>query len=123
MEDKKITEDKLRKFEELVERLEKASEKPHPKHPHPEGPDHKHPHPEGPDHKHPHPKHPPIPPHERKDLKIDFKQDEELLEEIFGDDDTAKAVVDIITTSPTEIQIVLKVVIDLYSKVNEQKGE
>lgn len=98
MEDKKITEDKLRKFEELVERLEKVSEKPHPKHP-------------------------PIPPHERKDLKIDFKQDEELLEEIFGDDDTAKAVVDIITTSPTEIQIVLKVVIDLYSKVNEQKGE
>ena len=113
MEDKKIIEDKLRKFEELVERLEKVSEKPHPKHPHPEGPDHKH----------PHPKHPPIPPHERKDLKIDFKQDEELLEEIFGDDDTAKAVVDIITTSPTEIQIVLKVVIDLYSKVNEQKGE
>ena len=115
MEDKKLTEDKLRKFEELVERLEKASEKPHPKHPHPEGPDHKHPHP-----KHPHP---PIPPHERKDLKIDFKQDEELLKEIFGDDDTAKAVVDIITTSPTEIQIVLKVVIDLYSKVNESKGE
>ena len=110
MEDKKLTEDKLRKFEELVERLEKASEKPHPKQPHPEGTDHKHPH-------------PPIPPHERKDLKIDFKQDEELLKEIFGDDDTAKAVVDIITTSPTEIQIVLKVVIDLYSKVNESKGE
>lgn len=103
MEDKKIIEDKLRKFEELVERLEKASEKPHPKHPHP--------------------KHPPIPPHERKDLKIDFKQDEGLLKEIFGDDDTAKAVIDIITTSPTEIQIVLKVVIDLYSKVNGQNGE
>ena len=98
MEDKKIIEDKLRKFEELVERLEKASEKPHPKHP-------------------------PIPPHERKDLKIDFKQDEGLLKEIFGDDDTAKAVIDIITTSPTEIQIVLKVVIDLYSKVNGQNGE
>ena len=113
MEDKKIIEDKLRKFEELVERLEKASEKPHPKHPHPEGPDHKH----------PHPKHPPIPPHERKDLKIDFKQHEGLLKEIFGDDDTAKAVIDIITTSPTEIQIVLKVVIDLYSKVNGQNGE
>lgn len=113
MEDKKIIEDKLRKFEELVERLEKASEKPHPKHLHPEGPDHKH----------PHPKHPPIPPHERKDLKIDFKQDEGLLKEIFGDDDTAKAVIDIITTSPTEIQIVLKVVIDLYSKVNGQNGE
>ncbi len=113
MEDKKITEDKLRKFEELVERLEKASEKPLPKHPHPEEPDHKH----------PHPKHPPIPPHERKDLKIDFKQDEGLLKEIFGDDDTAKAVIDIITTSPTEIQIVLKVVIDLYSKVNGQNGE
>lgn len=110
MEDKKLTEDKLRKFEELVERLEKVSEKPHPKHPHLEGPGHKHPH-------------PPIPPHERKDLKIDFKQDEALLKEIFGDDDTAKAVIDIMTTSPTEIQIVLKVVIDLYSKVNESKGE
>ena len=70
--------------------------------------------------KHPHL---PIPPHERKDLKIDFKQDEELLKEIFGDNDTAKAVVDIITTSPTEIQIVLKVVINLYNKVNESKGE
>lgn len=113
MEDKKLTEDKLRKFEELVERLERISdEEPKPKHP------------EDPDHKHPHPKHPhlPTPPHERKDLKIDFKQDEELLKNIFGDDDTAKAVVEIITTSPTEIQIVLKVVIDLYNKVNESKG-
>lgn len=118
MEDKKLHEEKrphedhLRRLEVLVERLERVSdEKPnHSKHPHLEGPHPKHPH-------------PPIPPHERKDLKIDFKQDEGLLKEIFGDDDTAKAVIDIITTSPTEIQIVLKVVIDLYSKVNGQNGE
>lgn len=106
-EEKKPHEDHLRRLEELVERLEKISgEKPHPKHP--EGP---------------HPKHPPIPPHEGKDLKIEFSNDIELLKEIFGDDDTAKAVIDIITASPTEIQVVLKVVIDLYSKVNEAKGE
>lgn len=118
MEEKKLTEDKLKKFEELVERLERASEKPHPGHI--EEPGHRHPHPERPDHKHPHP---PVLPHERKDFNIDFKQDEELLKEIFGDDDTAKAVVDIIKASPTEIQIVLKVVIDLYNKVNESRGE
>lgn len=111
MEEKRLTVDKPKKFEKLVKRLERTSDKPHSKHP------------ESTVHKHHHPKHPPIPPHERKNLKIDFKQDEELLKEIFGDDDTAKAVVDIITTSPTEIQIVLKVVIDLYSKINEQKGK
>lgn len=112
MEEKKINDEKLKKFEELVDRLEKISEeKPHPKHPH---------HPDGPHPKHPHP---PIPPHERKDLKIDFTNDEELLKRIFGDEDTTKAVIDIITTSPTEIQIVLKVVLDLYNKVNSLKGE
>ena len=108
MEDKKLHEEKrphedhLRRLEVLVERLERVSdEKPnHSKHPHP-----------------------PIPPHERKDLRIDFIRDKELIETIFEDEDTAKAVIDIITTSPTEIQIVLKVVLDLYNKVNSLKGE
>lgn len=107
MEDKKLIDDKLRKFEELVEKLERISDDK----PHPEGPKHKH---------HPHP---PIHPHERKELKIDFMQDEELLKEIFEDDDTVKAIIDIIITSPTEIQIVLKIVIDLYRKIIESKGE
>ena len=111
MEDKKINDEKLRKFEELVVRLEKISEEKTHQHPH---------HPEGPHPKHPHP---PIPPHERKDFKIDFSNDKELLENIFGDEDTTKAVIDVITISPTEIQIVLKVVIDLYNKVNDSKGE
>lgn len=113
MEEKKLTEEKLKKFEELVERLERASEeKPHPKHAHPEGPPPKHPH-------------PPVPHHhdEREDIKVDFKNDEKLLASIFGDEDTARAVVGIIMDSPTEIQIVLKVVIDLYNKIINNKGE
>lgn len=111
-EEKKPHEDHLRRLEVLVERLERVSdEKPkHPKHPHLEGPHPKHPH-------------PPIPLHERKDLRIDFIRDKKLIETIFEDEDTAKAVIDIITTSPTEIQIVLKVVLDLYNKVNSLKGE
>ena len=56
-------------------------------------------------------------------MRIDFIRDKELIETIFEDEDTAKAVIDIITTSPTEIQIVLKVVLDLYNKVNSLKGE
>ena len=112
MEDKKITEEKLKRFEELLEKLERMSDEKtnhHEEHLH-----------EGPHHKKPHP---PVPLHERKDLKIYFISNKELIEVIFGDEDTAKAVIDIITTSPTEIQIVLKVVLDLYNKVNSLKGE
>ena len=113
MEDKKITEENLKRFEELLEKLERISDEKQHHH-------HKERLHEGPHHKKPPP---PVPLHERRDLKIDFISNKELIEVIFGDEDTAKAVIDIITTSPTEIQIVLKVVLDLYNKVNSLKGE
>ena len=49
----------------------------------------------------------PIPPHERKGLvKIEFESgDWTLLNEIFGDEDTATAAIEIIIDAPPEIQI------------------
>ena len=49
----------------------------------------------------------PIPPHERKGLvKIEFESgDWALLNEIFGDEDTAVAAMEIIKDAPPEIQI------------------
>lgn len=48
-----------------------------------------------------------IPPHERKNLvKIEFESgDGALLNEIFGDEDTVAAAVEIIKDAPPEIQI------------------
>lgn len=122
MEGKNLTLEKLKKFEELVERLERISNAPrvlldedvhsqktyHEELHHHEKKTHKHPH-------------KPLLPHERKELKIDFLKDRALIESIFGDEDTSKAVVDIITTSPQEIQIVIKIVIDLYKKINSSE--
>ena len=99
MKEQNFNEEKLKRFEELVDRLEKVNkEEPHH---HKNG--------------HPHPHHPM--PLEEEKLKIDFKENEELLKEIFGDEDTTKAVMEIMAKSPTEIQIVLKVVIDLHNKI------
>lgn len=49
----------------------------------------------------------PIPPHERKGLiEIEFESgDWALLNEIFGDEDTATAAIEIIKDAPPEIQI------------------
>ena len=48
-----------------------------------------------------------------------FKDDIEALKEIFVDEDTVDAVVKVMEKSPSEIQIVLKVVIGLYNKIKE----
>ncbi len=57
--------------------------------------------------KHPggHPR--PIPPHERRSLfNVQFDEhDMALMQEIFGDEDTANAAADIIMTAPPEIKI------------------
>ena len=99
---KEFNEEKLQKFEELVDRLEKAhEEKPH----HIDEPPH-------------HPHHHPLPP-KREKIDFEFKEDIESLKEIFGDDDTTDAVVKVMEKSPSEIQIVLKVVIGLYNKIKE----
>ena len=98
MKEKDINEDKLQRFEELVDRLEKA----HDKKPH---------------HIEDHPHHPLPPKPER--LNFEFKDDIEALKEIFVDEDTVDAVVKVMEKSPSEIQIVLKVVIGLYNKIKE----
>ena len=49
----------------------------------------------------------PMPPHERKALlRIEFDEgDLKLLQEVFGDEDTAGAAMEIIKEAPPEIQI------------------
>lgn len=60
-----------------------------------------------------------MPPHERKALlHIEFdEEDWNLLQEIFGDEDTAIAVAEIIKESPPEIQILAVQLINLIEEV------
>lgn len=62
---------------------------------------------------------PPLPPHLHEDLEIDFRIDEPLFERVFGDHQTAHAVVQSVQKSPVEIKAVLKLLIDLYEKIEE----
>ena len=71
--------------------------------------------------KHEHNKSPghPIPPHERKGLiKIEFESGYwALLNEIFGDEDTAAAAVEIIKDAPPEIQILAAQLMKIIEEV------
>ena len=60
-----------------------------------------------------------IPPHVRNAmLHIEFDENDwTLLEEVFGDDDTAAAAADIIRDSPPEIQILAIQIIKLIKEV------
>lgn len=60
-----------------------------------------------------------IPPHERKAMvHIDFdEQDWALLVEIYGDEDTANAAVEIIKEAPPEIQILAIQLINIIEEV------
>lgn len=60
-----------------------------------------------------------IPPHERKAmLHIEFDENDwELLKEVFGDEDTATASVNIIRDAPPEIQILAVQLIDIIKEV------
>lgn len=60
----------------------------------------------------------PIPPHERKAmLQIEFdNNDWPLLKEVFGDEDTAAAAVEIIKGAPPEIQILAVQLIQLIKE-------
>lgn len=60
-----------------------------------------------------------IPPHERKAmLHIEFEENDWiLLKEVFGDEDTAAAAVDIIRDAPPEIQILAVQLINIIKEV------
>lgn len=61
----------------------------------------------------------PIPPHERKafmSVELD-ETDWELLQEVFGDSDTAKAAAEIIKDAPPEIQILAIQIINILEEV------
>ena len=60
-----------------------------------------------------------IPPHERKAmLHIEFDENDwTLLKEVFGDEDTAAAAVDIIKDAPPEIQILAVQLINIIKEV------
>ena len=60
-----------------------------------------------------------IPPHERKDLvKIEFENgDLTLLTEVFGDEDTAAAAVEIIKNAPPEIRILAAQLMKIIEEV------
>ncbi len=61
----------------------------------------------------------PIPPHERKALmNIEFDEaDWVLLEEVFGDEDTALAAAEIIMEAPPEIQILAIQLMNIIEEV------
>jgi hypothetical protein len=103
MKEKKITDEVLMRLEDLVLRLERANEKTSPQHPHLPVQCNR-----------------PLPHHmeEKSKLKIDFDVDKKLLVNMFADEDTVKAVIEIMMESPTEIQILFKVVLDLYNQIN-----
>lgn len=60
----------------------------------------------------------PMPPHERKALlRIEFDEsDLKLLQEVFGDEDTAGAAMEIINEAPPEIQILAIQLINLIEE-------
>ncbi len=60
-----------------------------------------------------------IPPHERKEmLHIEFDENDwALLKEVFGDEDTAVAAVEIIRDAPPEIQILAVQLINIIKEV------
>lgn len=113
-EDRMIRESELDEI--LNEKLEKLNitpkdvlvEKRHPKKP--EHPIHK------PLHHEPKPK-----PHEK--LKLDLDNDYEILLNIFDDEFTTDAVIKALKESPVEIQIIAKITMDLYKKIDEIYGE
>lgn len=56
-------------------------------------------------------------------LNLNFMQDSDVLNKAFDDEETVDAVIKVMSKSPVEIQIVFKLVLDLYKTVNELKEE
>lgn len=76
---------------------------------------------------HPHKEHPPIPPigmghphppGRRNDLRLEFDgEDVELFKKILGDEDSALAVMQIITQSPPEMQVIIYQIVNYMKEV------
>jgi len=56
-------------------------------------------------------------------LKLDLDNDYEILLNIFDDEYTTDAVIKALKDSPVEIQIIAKITINLYKKIDEIYGE
>lgn len=65
----------------------------------------------------------PLPPHLHENLGIDFRKNRLLLERVFGDPETVRAVIESVQKSPVEIKAVLKLIIDLHERIDEILGE
>lgn len=68
-----------------------------------------------------HPKH--LPPKHKLQGILNIEEDFETLISIFGDEFTAEAAIKILEESPVEIQIIAKITMNLYNKVDKICGE
>ena len=64
---------------------------------------------------------PKLKPHEK--LKLDFDNNYEILLNIFDDEFTTEAAIKALKKSPVEIQIIAKITMDLYKKIDDIYGE
>ena len=68
---------------------------------------------------HPHRPHHPEPDHiELKDI-LNIEDQIDVLINVFGDESTAEAVIKIMNDSPIEIQVIAKLIVDLYERLSE----
>lgn len=72
-----------------------------------------------------HPLHKPEIPEHKKIIReiITFEQDLDILGYIFEDEFTADAVIKTLKESPLEIQIITKIILSLYERINNYYGE
>ncbi len=68
-----------------------------------------------------HPKH--LPPKHKLQGILNIEEDFETLISVFGDEFTAEAAIKILEESPVEIQIIAKITMNLYNKVDKICGE
>ena len=68
-----------------------------------------------------HPKH--LPPKHKLQGILNIEEDFETLISIFGDEFTAEAAIKILEESPVEIQIIAKITMNLYNKIDKICGE
>lgn len=68
-----------------------------------------------------HPKH--LPPKHKLQGILNIEEDFETLIGVFGDEFTAEAAIKILEESPVEIQIIAKITMNLYNKIDKICGE
>lgn len=73
------------------------------------------------EHHHPKPHH--VKQKEPTKLTFDFEENVDAIMNIFGDESTALAVIKALKDSPSEIQVIAKLIIDLYVRLDVMTGE